>query len=77
MTKTFNISLPEELVSQIDTLAKANYMSRSELIKHSVIRELKSHNSEWQEVIDFTKINKNGVSAGQVLTAIKKIKNDR
>lgn len=70
-TKTFNLSLPEELVNQIDTIAKTNYMSRSELIKHAVIKELKSKESDWQTVVDFTKINTQGISATDILEALK------
>ncbi len=70
-TKTFNLSLPEELVNQIDTIAKTNYMSRSELIKHALIKELKSKESDWQTVVDFTKINTQGISATDILEALK------
>jgi Arc/MetJ-type ribon-helix-helix transcriptional regulator len=76
MIKTFNVSLPKELVDQIDNYAKSNYMSRSELIKHSVIKQINSQ-EKWVMVADFTNISKNGVSAQQILQSIEKIENDR
>jgi metal-responsive CopG/Arc/MetJ family transcriptional regulator len=71
MSKTFNISLPEELVKQIDIYAKKNYMSRSELIKNSLIKEMKQESAVWSEVINFTELNENGVPASDILDAIK------
>lgn len=40
-SKTFNLSLPSELVSIIDTQAKLEYTTRSEYIKRSVLATLK------------------------------------
>ena len=36
-TKTFNISMPEELVKELDKQAKKDYTTRSEYIKRAVI----------------------------------------
>jgi metal-responsive CopG/Arc/MetJ family transcriptional regulator len=76
MIKTFNVSLPKELVDKIDNYAKSNYMSRSELIKHSVIKQINSQEN-WVTVADFTKVSKSGVSAKQILQSIEKLENDR
>lgn len=70
-TRTFNISLPDELVKQIDELAKKSYMSRSELIKHALIKKLNENENEWQTVVDLTHINKRGVSAADILEALQ------
>jgi metal-responsive CopG/Arc/MetJ family transcriptional regulator len=70
-TKTFNLSLPEELVSKIDTLAKSNYMSRSELIKHALIKEIKADQNKWVNLADFTEIDDQGVSAKEIIKALK------
>lgn len=74
MTKTFNISLPENLVKKMDSFAEQNFMSRSELIRTAVLKELKTHESEWETAVDFTKINKQGVPMADVLAAIKATK---
>ena len=74
MSKTFNISLPELLVKQMDSFAEQNFMSRSELIRTAVLKELKTQDDNWEQVVDFTKINKQGVDAKDVLSALKELK---
>jgi metal-responsive CopG/Arc/MetJ family transcriptional regulator len=76
MIKTFNVSLPKELVDKIDNYAKSNFMSRSELIKHSLIKQINSQ-EHWEVVADFTKINKKGVSPEKILKSIENIEHDR
>lgn len=41
-TKTFNLSLPAELVALIDNEAKLNYETRSEYIKRATLQRLKA-----------------------------------
>ncbi len=74
MSKVFNISLPEELVKQADAVAKQNYMSRSDLIRYALLKEIRSQQSQWQTTVDFTKINKKGVPVGDVLKALQDLK---
>lgn len=73
-SKAFNITLPSELVIQMDKVAKSNFMSRSELIRHAVLKEVRAQQDNWQEVIDFTKIDKNGVDAKDILSALDTLK---
>lgn len=40
-TKTINISLPQEVIKQIDRKAKEEYRSRSEFIKVAAIQYIK------------------------------------
>lgn len=42
-TQIINISFPEELVKKIDSAAKANYATRSEFIRQSVVSRLHSN----------------------------------
>lgn len=74
MSKTFNISLPENLVKKMDIFAEQNYMSRSELIRTAVLKEIKAQDDSWKQVVDFTKINKQGVDIEDVLSALKDLK---
>lgn len=74
MSKTVNISLPETLVKKMDSFATQNFMSRSELIRSAVVKELKTQDDNWEQVIDFTKINKQGVDVVDVLVALKELK---
>ena len=41
-TKTFNLSLPSELVDLIDAQAKREYATRSEYIKRAIMAQLKA-----------------------------------
>lgn len=73
-SKTFNISLPEDLVTKIDIAAKNNFMSRSELIRYAVVKEIKTEESQWESIIDFTTINTSGVNAKDILDILKTLK---
>jgi Arc/MetJ-type ribon-helix-helix transcriptional regulator len=68
-SKIINISLPAELVKKIDAAAKANYASRSDFIRESVVRRLRRDQVDtdypisqefddgsgevWRTVVDF------------------------
>jgi len=41
-TQTINISLPKELIREIDNAAKAEYASRSDYIRQALVGKLKS-----------------------------------
>lgn len=81
MTKTINISLPEELVKMIDKLAKGEYASRSDFIRETLVRRIKGQRivdewgdeGEWESVADFRDINPGGVPAEDVLQALQKL----
>jgi metal-responsive CopG/Arc/MetJ family transcriptional regulator len=50
-TQIVNISFPEELVKKIDTAAKANYATRSEFIRQTVVSRLRSQDIDvWDEL---------------------------
>jgi len=51
-TQIINISLPEELVKKIDNAAKANYASRSEFIRQSVVSRLHSNDNGIWDVLE-------------------------
>lgn len=40
-TQTINISLPKELIEEIDSAAKAEYASRSDYIRQALVGKLK------------------------------------
>lgn len=81
MTKTINISLPEDLVKAIDKAAKGDYASRSDFIRETLVRRLKGQRivdewgdeGEWETVVDFREINPAGVPAEDVLETLKKL----
>lgn len=81
MTKTINISLPEELLKKIDAAAKSEYASRSDFIREVLVRKLKNQRivdewgdeGEWETVVDFRSVNPEGVPAKEVVAALEKL----
>jgi hypothetical protein len=79
MSKIINISLPEELVKKIDKLSKAEYASRSDFIRETLVRRIKGQrivdewgdDGGWETVVDFRDINLDGVPADDVLRALQ------
>ena len=51
-SQIINISFPEELVKKIDAVAKANYATRSEFIRQSVVTRLQlKDNDAWDALV--------------------------
>jgi Arc/MetJ-type ribon-helix-helix transcriptional regulator len=82
MTKTINLSLPEELLKKIDAAAKGEYASRSDFIRETIVRRLKGQrivdewgdNDNWETVVDFREISPRGAGAQEALDALEKLK---
>ncbi len=49
--QTFNISLPQELVQQIDAQAQREFASRSEYIRRAVVKQLRVE-QDVQQILD-------------------------
>lgn len=79
MSKTINISLPEDLIKKIDKLAKGEYASRSDFIRETLVRRIKGQRvvdewgdeGEWESVADFRTINPGGVPVEDVMQALQ------
>lgn len=70
-TRTINISLPKDLVSKLDNVAKKQYATRSEYIRNSIIEQLnRSQDENWELVSDFTKIKKGGVDIDELISRL-------
>lgn len=50
-TKTFNLSLPEELVKKLDEQAKREYSSRSDYVRKAIVNQLTMEQSV-QAILD-------------------------
>jgi Arc/MetJ-type ribon-helix-helix transcriptional regulator len=80
-SKAINITLPHELLREIDKAAKRNYASRSDFIRESVVRQLRGlrvvdewgDDGHWETVVDFREINPKGVPAEEVLATLQKL----
>lgn len=81
MSKTINISLPEELLKRIDAEAKSEYSSRSDYIRDTLVKRLKNQRvvddwgdeGTWETVISFRELHPTGIPADEVLAAINKL----
>lgn len=81
MSKTINISLPEDLVKKIDELAKGEYASRSDFIRETLVRRIKGQRivdewgdeGDWETVVDFRELSPTGILAKDVLKALEKL----
>ncbi len=51
-TQTLNISLPKEVVTQMDRLAKREYRNRSEYIKELIKQDM-ADQSDWDEIFAY------------------------
>lgn len=82
-SQTVNITLPKPLLKQVDALAKRDYTSRSDIIRQALLFKVRFHGvDEWGDpeglyktMVDFRKIDPNGVSIKEVITAIKELQN--
>lgn len=79
MTRTINISLPEELLKEIDVAAKGEYATRSDYIREALVRKLRGQRivdewgdaGSWKTIVDFKEVAKDGVPAADVLSALE------
>lgn len=79
MSKTINISIPEALLRRIDAEAKAEYASRSDFIRDTLVKRLRGQRvvdewgdeGTWEMVVNFRALSPNGIPADEILAAIK------
>lgn len=81
-SQTVNITVPKELLKQVDALAKRDYTSRSDIIRQALLAKIRNNpldewgdpiNENWQTLVDFREINPNGVPAKDVVTAMHEL----
>lgn len=81
MSRTINISLPEDLVKKIDQLAKGEYASRSDFIRETLVRRIKGQRivdewgdeGSWETVVDFRDLPDGGIPAEELVARLKKL----
>lgn len=84
-TKIINISLPEELVKKVDAAAKAEYSSRSDYIRSSLVSRLRSEELDewgdraldWNTGVDLRDNNGNGMDVQEFATQVRKAKKSK
>lgn len=60
-TKTFNLSLPQELVKKLDEQAKKDFSSRSDYVRKAIVNQLRSEQAIGEI---FDRANRKGVKQG-------------
>lgn len=85
-TQTFNISLPEDLVKEIDKAASADYASRSDYIRQALVSKLKADKAkqdDWDLLealsLEITEsASKRGYkTASDYVRAVKEVRHDK
>ncbi|MEO7364429.1 MAG: ribbon-helix-helix domain-containing protein [Candidatus Saccharimonadales bacterium] len=69
--KAINITLPAALIEKIDKAATAEYATRSDFIRDSIIRKLDAI-ERWEPLVDFTEIRAGGVPIEELLERLEK-----
>ena len=79
-SQTVNITIPKELLKQVDALAKRDYTSRSDVIRQALLERIRrpmkdewGEEGSWETLADFREINPEGVPAEEVLEVLKKM----
>jgi len=79
-SQTVNVTIPKELLKQVDALAKRDYTSRSDVIRQALLQKIRQpltdewgDNGNWETLIDFRDIKPDGVPAEEVLEAMVKM----
>lgn len=65
-SKTINLSLPEELLKEVDALARSNYASRSDYVRQVLVEKINARISEEEAWADLSE------SADEVAEAAEK-----
>lgn len=81
MSKTINISLPDDLLKKIDEAAKNEYATRSDYIRETMVRRIKGQrivdewgdDGEWEPVADFRKLQAGGLPAEELVQRLKSL----
>ena len=66
LTKTINLSLPQQLLGELDEAAKHEHATRSGFIRDSILRKLNAQ-ERWEIVTDLTTTQKGGVDIDELL----------
>ena len=85
-SQTVNITVPRELLKQVDALAKRDYTSRSDIIRQAMLEKIRRPqldewgdplSENWQTLIDFREEGyPNGIPANEFIEAINSLEKD-
>lgn len=82
-SQTVNITVPRELLKQVDAMAKRDFTTRSDMIRQALLEKIRRPaldewgdplSENWQTLIDFRKEGyPNGIPADEFIDSLKKL----
>ncbi len=83
-SKTINLSLPEELLKEVDIMARANYASRSDYVRQVLVEKINARISKedaWAELLESAdefdrKLQAKGVSDEDIDRLVKETRRE-
>ena len=80
-SKPINITLPQDLLKEVDKAANGRYSSRSDFIRESLVLRLRGQRvvdewgdeGHWETVVDFREVDPNGAPIEDVLSSLRKL----
>ena len=81
MSKTVNISIPEELLKEVDIAAKKQYASRSDYIRETLVHRISGKRvvdewddtGNWTTIADFGELPDRGIEVSDLAKRLKKL----
>jgi len=77
-SRTVNITIPKELLKQVDALAKRDYTSRSDVIRQALLDRIRrpiadewGDEGNWENIADFSDMPGGGLPADDFIKALK------
>jgi len=78
-SQAINITIPKELLTKVDDLAKQDYTSRSDIIRQALLDKIRSTRKDnewggegnWETVLDLSDTPNGGLSASDFLKRLK------
>ncbi len=79
-SQPINITIPTELLKQVDALAKRDYTSRSDIIRQALLSKVRATQTDewgdegnWETVADFRDLPGGGMPADEFIARLKKL----
>lgn len=80
-SKIVNLTLPEELLAEIDKAASSEFASRSDYIREAIVRKLKGQRivdewgdeGNWESVVDFRDLPGGGIDLDEFINRLENL----
>jgi len=82
-SQAINITIPKQLLQQVDELAKHDFTSRSDIIRQSLLDRIRRSQSvssdawgdegKWETIVDLSDTTAGGISASDFVSRLKEL----